>query len=118
MSIMIPARLLRPPGRRALFPVDPADLERSRHQAHRLVVVTTVTGRRGGRRIRGRLVGVGVSKSRHEKGETMSAKLVAIAGAVTLIAVANASGALGKQGNSLHATLSGKVEVPKGDPDG
>ena len=38
--------------------------------------------------------------------------------AIALIAVAGASGALQKGGNSLHATLSGKVEVPKGDPDG
>lgn len=34
------------------------------------------------------------------------------------IPVAGASGALQKDGNSLHATLTGKVEVPKGDPDG
>ena len=48
----------------------------------------------------------------------MSAKLAVIGGAIALIAVANASGALQKHDNSLHATLTGKVEVPKGDPDG
>jgi hypothetical protein len=36
---------------------------------------------------------------------------------LALIAVSGASGALQKDG-SLHATLIGKVEVPKGDPDG
>ena len=42
-----------------------------------------------------------------------------IAGAIAaLIPVAGASGALQKDGNSLHATLTGKVEVPKGDADG
>jgi hypothetical protein len=37
---------------------------------------------------------------------------------VALIPVAGASGALQKAGTSLHATLTGKVEVPKGDADG
>jgi hypothetical protein len=37
---------------------------------------------------------------------------------VALIPVAAASGALLKDGNSVHATLTGKVEVPKGDADG
>jgi len=48
----------------------------------------------------------------------MTARLVVIGSAIALISVVSASGALQKGGNSLHATLSGKVEVPKGDPDG
>ena len=48
----------------------------------------------------------------------MTARLVVIGSAIALVSVASASGALQKGGNSLHATLSGKVEVPKGDPDG
>jgi CHRD domain. len=48
----------------------------------------------------------------------MRLKYLAIGLLVALISVAGASGALQKGGNSLHATLSGKVEVPKGDPDG
>ena len=48
----------------------------------------------------------------------MRFKYVAIGAAVALISVASASGALHKGGNSLHATLTGKVEVPKGDPNG
>ena len=36
---------------------------------------------------------------------------------IALTAVAGAAGALQKD-VSLHATLTGKVEVPKGDPDG
>jgi hypothetical protein len=36
---------------------------------------------------------------------------------VALAVAAGAAGAVQK-GGSLHATLSGKVEVPKGDPDG
>ena len=48
----------------------------------------------------------------------MRFNLVVAAAAIALIAVAGASGALQKGGNSLHAALSGKVEVPKGDPDG
>jgi hypothetical protein len=43
---------------------------------------------------------------------------VVVGTTIALISVAVASGALQKGGNSLHATLSGKVEVPKGDPDG
>jgi CHRD domain len=45
-------------------------------------------------------------------------KPVVIGATIALISVASASGAIVKSGNSLHATLSGKVEVPKGDPDG
>jgi CHRD domain len=48
----------------------------------------------------------------------MTLKSIGVGAAVALIAVAGASGAVMKHGNSLHATLSGKVEVPKGDPDG
>ena len=48
----------------------------------------------------------------------MRLNLVVAAAAIALIAVAGASGALQKGGNSLHAVLSRKVEVPKGDPDG
>jgi hypothetical protein len=47
----------------------------------------------------------------------MTFKSVVVGAAVALIAVAGASGAL-KSGSSFHATLTGKVEVPKGDPDG
>src|SRR4051794_32057440 len=38
-------------------------------------------------------------------------------GLVALVVVAGAAGAIQK-GGSLHATLTGNVEVPKGDPDG
>jgi hypothetical protein len=48
----------------------------------------------------------------------MRFKMVAAGAAIALISVASASGAPQKGGNSLHATLTGKVEVPKGDPDG
>jgi hypothetical protein len=48
----------------------------------------------------------------------MTFKLVVAGAAIALVSVAGASGALLKGGNSLHATLTGKVEVPKGDPDG
>ena len=48
----------------------------------------------------------------------MRFNLVVAATAIALVSVAGASGALQKGGNSLHATMSGKVEVPKGDPDG
>jgi hypothetical protein len=48
----------------------------------------------------------------------MLIKYAATAAAIALIAVASAAGAGQKGGNSLHATLTGKVEVPKGDPDG
>jgi CHRD domain len=38
---------------------------------------------------------------------------------LALVAVAGASGAaLQRDAGSLHATLTGRVEVPKGDPDG
>jgi hypothetical protein len=40
-----------------------------------------------------------------------------VIGLVALVAAAGAAGAIQK-GGSLHATLAGKVEVPKGDPDG
>jgi hypothetical protein len=41
-------------------------------------------------------------------------------GLVMVVALAFAAGAAGavQKGGSLHATLTGKVEVPKGDPDG
>jgi CHRD domain-containing protein len=48
----------------------------------------------------------------------MSLKYVATALVIALIPVAGAAGALQKGGHSLHATLTGNVEVPKGDPDG
>ena len=48
----------------------------------------------------------------------MTFKTIAIAAVVALIAVAAASGATHMGGNSLHATLTGKAETPKGDPDG
>jgi hypothetical protein len=48
----------------------------------------------------------------------MRFKYVVIGVIVAVIPVAAAAGALQKGGNSLHATLTGKVEVPKGDPDG
>ena len=44
--------------------------------------------------------------------------MVAAGAAIALVSAASASGALQKGGNSLHATLTGKSEVPKGDPDG
>ncbi len=48
----------------------------------------------------------------------MRFKIVVAGAAIAMVVVAGASGALQKGGNSLHATLSGKVEIPKGDPDG
>ena len=48
----------------------------------------------------------------------MTFKSVVVGATIALVSVASASGALVKGGNSLHATLSGKAEVPKGDPDG
>jgi CHRD domain len=48
----------------------------------------------------------------------MTFKFVVVGATIALISVASASSALLKGGNSLHATLSGKVEVPKSDPDG
>ena len=48
----------------------------------------------------------------------MTFKYLAAGAAVALLSAAGAAGAVQKGGNSLHATLSGKVEVPKGDPDG
>jgi hypothetical protein len=37
---------------------------------------------------------------------------------VVLVLAAGATMAFAKGGNSLHATLTGKAETPKGDPDG
>jgi hypothetical protein len=37
---------------------------------------------------------------------------------IALIAAAGATAAVQKSGKSLHATLTGKAEAPKGDPDG
>jgi CHRD domain len=51
------------------------------------------------------------------KGDIML-RLIALGTVVALVAVASAAGGVAKGGNSLHAKLSGKVEVPKGDPDG
>lgn len=48
----------------------------------------------------------------------MTFRSILVAASIALITVAGASAAVQKGGNSLHATLSGKVEVPKGDPDG
>jgi hypothetical protein len=51
----------------------------------------------------------------------MTLKSVVVTTAVVvLVSVAGASGALGalQKGGSLHATLTGKAEKPKGDPDG
>ena len=48
----------------------------------------------------------------------MRLKYVGFAFIIGLIVVGGAAGALQKGGNSLHATLLGKVELPKGDPDG
>jgi CHRD domain len=48
----------------------------------------------------------------------MSLKYAVAALVIALVPVAGAAGALQKGGHSLHATLTGKVEVPKGDPDG
>jgi hypothetical protein len=44
-------------------------------------------------------------------------RYVGLAVVVALVVAAAASGAATK-GRSLHATLTGNVEVPKGDPDG
>jgi hypothetical protein len=48
----------------------------------------------------------------------MTLKTIALAALVALIAVAAAAGASHKGGSSLHATLAGKAETPKGDPNG
>jgi hypothetical protein len=48
----------------------------------------------------------------------MKFMFVIVGATIALVAIASASGALQKGGNSLHATLSGKAETPKGDPDG
>jgi hypothetical protein len=48
----------------------------------------------------------------------MSIKYLGISAAVALISAAGAAGAIQQGGNSLHGTLSGKSETPKGDPDG
>jgi len=44
-------------------------------------------------------------------------RYLVVAMAAALLAAAGASAAL-KSGNSFHATLTGKAEMPKGDPDG
>ena len=48
----------------------------------------------------------------------MTLRSIAVAVVVALVAVAGATGATHMGGNSLHATLTGKAETPKGDPDG
>lgn len=48
----------------------------------------------------------------------MVSRYLAAIAAVMLISVATAAGAVAKDGSSLHATLNGKTEVPKGDPAG
>ena len=48
----------------------------------------------------------------------MTGKAIVIAALAALIAVAVAAGAPRMSGMSLHATLTGKAETPKGDPDG
>lgn len=45
-------------------------------------------------------------------------RYLVMAMAVALVAAAGASASLKSGGNSLHATLTGKAETPKGDPDG
>ncbi len=45
-------------------------------------------------------------------------RYLAIAALVALVTVGGAAAALDKGSKSLHATLTGKVEVPKGDRDG
>ena len=48
----------------------------------------------------------------------MKLKHLLVAAAIVLLPVAGATAALQKGGESLHATLMGKVEIPKGDLDG
>lgn len=48
----------------------------------------------------------------------MASRYLAAIAAVMLISVATAAGAVARDGSSLHATLTGRVEVPKGDLDG
>lgn len=48
----------------------------------------------------------------------MRSRTIAAAMLVALITAAGAAASLQSGSNSLHATLTGKVEVPKGDPDG
>jgi hypothetical protein len=45
-------------------------------------------------------------------------RYLVVAMAAALLAAAGASAALESGGSSLHATLTGKAETPKGDPDG
>jgi hypothetical protein len=48
----------------------------------------------------------------------MTVKPIVLGVSIALVVVTGAGAALAKGGNSLHATLTGKVEIPKGDPDG
>ena len=48
----------------------------------------------------------------------MTFKPLLVAAAVASITAVGATAAVQKGGNSLHATLTGKAETPKGDPDG
>jgi hypothetical protein len=51
----------------------------------------------------------------------MTSKPIAVAAVLAVIALTAAavsSGAPDRGGDSLHAALTGKVEVPRGDPDG
>jgi len=48
----------------------------------------------------------------------MIARPLVLVASVVLVLAAGTGAALAKGGGSLHAALSGKVEVPKGDPDG
>ena len=45
-------------------------------------------------------------------------RYLVVAMVAALLAATGASAALRSGGNSLHATLTGKAETPKGDPDG
>jgi hypothetical protein len=48
----------------------------------------------------------------------MSRRPLAVAAVFALLVPVAAGAALAKGGDSLHATLTGKAETPKGDPDG
>ena len=52
------------------------------------------------------------------KGLVGMSRLLSVVAVVVLIASVVATAGLAKGGNSLHATLTGKAETPKGDPDG
>jgi hypothetical protein len=52
------------------------------------------------------------------KGLVEVARILAVVAVTLLVGSVAVAAAVAKSGNSLHATLTGKAETPKGDPDG